>query len=489
MSNQSEKRPRYSYLPHQDRLKIPPFASNQGDELLFLLKELDRSQYLPTLQENGIDSIEVLMQRKETLENLPIKAAVKKSLVSFCEWHDDFYDHNSDSVVWQDHFSEDALEAFGSRRSPEEILSLVVYTLHQEKRDLSNISRDDFQRMVDYTSVKIVDALPANFKLQCHFDIKEYVAQWINAIVDMPFAQDVPNIKPDLYLAFGRTQAGKSVLKAVLWAVCDELGIDLFIITKGVAESKDLLKKIELYLDDSKHRRNSTGATLRVVADTGRQIRRLVNLVTKDRADKRKQGLTRKFVVVADECDAYLRTEHGSQVMEQAYNDLMKLGAALRIEISATLVPSLIAFVLERNLQVELLQIGTSEDYAGIEHMKPFELARQSVFLSATKEEIRNFKLGVEASGKSGRNDVDTTPLFEKDDFGAVLDEEDEDGRFDGAASLPYIPYTNEDTLAFYRAAASSDGKGVLLLDITNPRVNVIDNIFGKKIDYHFWCP
>jgi hypothetical protein len=309
-----------------------------SDGLKHLMKELDRSGYMANLESCGITSVQDLLEKEPELKKLELdlKKPVQKLLFQFCEWYKDFYGKNSHSEDWKQLFDEEKLEAFSSQRSPEELLAYAKSLLRSKNRPKTNITETDVKRMVDFTATKIIKALPTDLKNKCHFNIMEYAQLWIKGILDMPsFSNTQPGWKPDVYLAFGRTQAGKSVLKAVLCAICEELEVDIFIITKGVGESRDLAKKIKLLLQDSRHGRHSLieDGVVTVVADTGAQILKLVKKIRHHRDEAKKKGLdlAREFVVVADECDAYVRTEGGSQVMERAYNDLMGLGPVLRI--------------------------------------------------------------------------------------------------------------------------------------------------------------
>jgi hypothetical protein len=149
-------------------------------------------------------------------------------------------------------------------------------------------------------------------------------------------------------------------------------------------------------------------------------------------------------------------------------------------------MPSLISFVLKKELQVEMLQIGTSDDYSGIEGMEPFQHNGKPLFLSSTKEDIKAFQRGVPHASDNTSGpvqdvvDIDTKKVIIAGHSPFLSDEED-DERFANCSTIECIPFTNSQVLEFYHAAANSSGNGVLLLDITNPRVNVPQNIFGEK--------
>ena len=63
------------------------------------------------------------------------------------------------------------------------------------------------------------------------------------------------------------------------------------------------------------------------------------------------------------------RTKDRTQQMERAYDHLMGLNPALRIEISATPIPALLYLGGEMGYSVDMDQLGTSDDYSGVTEM------------------------------------------------------------------------------------------------------------------------
>jgi hypothetical protein len=198
-----------------------------------------------------------------------------------------------------------------------------------------------------------------------------------------------------------------------------------------------------------------------------------------------------KFVVIVDECDAAYRTEEGSQQFEMAFNQLMGMKPALRIEISATPVPTYL-HLTARGYHVDFLLLGTSEDYAGVTDMKPLvDDNGGRIFLDM--KQITHFE-GVGApSGRLAMTFHDPGLLFSKDDFPRRRAVEREATEFAQQQSLDFIPYTDDSVMRLYEDALSqpADNKkeGVLLLDCTASRVEVECNIFQKATgvqDHYF---
>jgi hypothetical protein len=186
------------------------------------------------------------------------------------------------------------------------------------------------------------------------------------------------------------------------------LQLRLYIITRGGQESTDLAKKIESKLKKSKHKRcpNLENGVLTVAADTGAQIAKLCRETRKEREGSPKC----KFVVIADECDAYYRTPKGRQW--KSYNDLMDMKPCLRLEISATPIPALLVLIHQKKLKVEMMTIGTrSKDYSGVEEMSLFCEAGENVFLPS---KLRDCMWGKEYIWESPclNDELDTKQLF-----------------------------------------------------------------------------
>ena len=215
-----------------------------------------------------------------------------------------------------------------------------------------------------------------------------------------------------------------------------------------------------------------------VIADTAARINRTgIPAVQKLRRIK-PHG---KFLIIVDECDAMYRTEERGQQMEQAYDKLMAMGPALRIEISATPIPTLLYLYYCEGHQVEVHELGTSEDYSGVAEMQSLkDKDGDSIFL-----DIYDLKYNEGVS----YNDIKQSclaktvpPLL----FGSncrkteVLSRE-----FSIPSKLTTIPCTDDNVMKLYNDALSisEEGlgkKGILLLDCTINRVYTENNVFQK---------
>jgi len=463
------------------------------DKMKFILEQLGRhpNDILPRLHANGITSVEALLAKKPELEGrelVGINKKIQKELALFCLWYTKFCKEHSSSVAWQQHFDEDSLEDIESEskhtsedtlRNPALLRTYATHTLHddEDRPFLKGLSEHEFEEMYNCTATKVINLLPEELKAECHFPLKDYAMKWIKAIFNLPTGKPYPKV----FLNSGKTQAGKTAVKAVVYAICELLQLQLFVMTKGVQESLDLAKKIQSKLQG---RKIVGGPPLEnglvVVADTAARIGKLVRMVKKFREDHP----SGKFVVIADECDAMYRTEEGTQKMEKVYNELMDLSPCLRIEISATPMPTFLTLHFEKNLDLEMLQIGTSADYSGIEDMKPFQSEGEPVYLPKEPGDLKKFKEGVRFEWKDvheGLADADAERLFREDKYN-TFDFEEPD-KFSSYDDIQTIPCTNISSMDFYIAAVSGKRKkGVLLLDRTVPKVKSKPGIFCKEI-------
>lgn len=257
----------------------------------------------------------------------------------------------------------------------------------------------------------------------------------------------------------GRTQSGKSAVKGVMLFLCHLMEIPLIIVTKGVAESIDLHAKLENFASRTtmdqkyivvvtrkkdckgiKEKDNEIKNALEnggvvVLADTSHQVRARVCRALKE---KNPGG---KFVLAIDEADAMLwRTEKQAQQFERALNELQSLGPALTTYISATPLPFMLKLASNSDCDLDFFNLSPSDNYVGIESTKPLaDENGDNLFL-----DINEINLNTE---------------------------------------IHDIPYANEKVMALYNDALSNEGgnkKGILLLDVTNPRVNVDKNVFVK---------
>jgi hypothetical protein len=295
----------------------------------------------------------------------------------------------------------------------------------------------------------------------------------------------------------GKTQSGKSGAKAVVQAVCFEVSCPLIIVTKGVSEARALLAKLKRFARDSgikglekkvistvfekgQKRWNSRegdvthtlceGGTL-VVADTASQMKKAIQAVEWIRAGKPR----RKFVLIVDEADAMYRTPEKTQQFEMQYERLTELGPCLSILITATPVPVLIVLKEIEKRDAQMITIEPDKDYLGVEDMQPMQdTDGNDIFLESGGLRLRSeyeFDQKATTSAALGYTDLPELPP-------------DGDYKYSDKWTLPsgnHIPYTDNINMSAYEKAFSSDNKrGLLVLDVTNPRVHADGNIFEK---------
>jgi hypothetical protein len=93
-------------------------------------------------------------------------------------------------------------------------------------------------RMVEWSAKeKVINPMSEGLKKACgNFGYKSFTEKAIRALFD-------PSSNGKTFLVAGKTQSGKSAVKAVVQSLCFELDDPLIVITKGVSESGELHKK------------------------------------------------------------------------------------------------------------------------------------------------------------------------------------------------------------------------------------------------------
>ena len=304
----------------------------------------------------------------------------------------------------------------------------------------------------------------------------------------------------ETFLVQGRTQAGKSAFKAVFGYTLHTLKLGpLFILTKGVPESKDLASKIRGYVASSDYEgdiickgdvrgKSAQGEIDRVVENCG-------TVILADTAPQFSNGIkavetlqakypSRPFFLAVDECDSMYRTYDRRQKMEIKYDELMSFGpACLRVMISATLMPIIPCLIEESETSntspsVRLYQIEAIDEYVGLEDLKPLEVGGTRVFLE--QNDLKH-SVGVAINNSSREEEK-----FDEEDDNFEIVAIDPETRKQGRA----IPYADGKVMKLYTDAARRvDGrKGVLLLDCTSPRVFADGNVREKAELVQTWC-
>jgi hypothetical protein len=289
----------------------------------------------------------------------------------------------------------------------------------------------------------VIKTLPMHLIEGSNFDVEALIWKCTKAILNLPSGEPLPNVQ----LVAGRTQSGKSKFKAVVKATCEVLQYPLVIIAKGVAEREDLKRKLDSLLDHSDSPFKSwygvsSNKRSLVVNDTGAAIKNGAIRYVEELRSLKSHG---KFIVIVDECDAAYRTSDCSQEFEIAFNHLMNMRPAFRIEISATPVPAWLVLT-ERGYKVDFTVNGTSEDYCGITNMKPLEDDEGNLSMNKISHR-EGFVSPVRRLANSTYHD--TRKLFPKDGHHKGGAEEHEAAEFALKESkwLDFIPYTSDSAM------------------------------------------
>ena len=110
-----------------------------------------------------------------------------------------------------------------------------------------------------------------------------------------------------------------------------------------------------------------------------------------------------KFSLIIDEADAMFRTKDKEQKMEQSLERLCQLKPALVCMVTATPVPIMLLYEGELKQRFRLMSLGTSNDYSGVDAMKPLRdpISGMSVFLKRRLHHedlsIKNIRLAKDA--------------------------------------------------------------------------------------------
>lgn len=479
-----------------------------SNDLRLVFDELDISEKSRLeLAKLGITDLNSLLSKQAALqeENLrPVKKTTQENLANFCLWYADFYESHPQGSPWQEHFDEDtyldykkqsteATRHFGNRgmasAEVQQLYDYMVKHVHDgHDKELAKISDEKLEEVYEYGAARVVASVSPELRAQCQFSCKDYALLFLKEIFGV---NDDNSDRKKALLVMGKTQSGKSTVIALMAKVCEQLEVPAYVITKGVQESKDLRKKLDTMLDSGKSEvfaflnaqkgDNRSSVVLTVAADTANQIQKTARNIKAFRKIK-PHG---KFVTMIDECDAMYRTSHRGQKMEQALDHVMSFHPAVRLEVSATPIPTMLSL---GDMDVRMLQIGShTTEYSGLEDMKPMQDDEgNDVCLGGGN---CAYQSGVDYSHAGGDDLMqnDENPIFPRGDDD-VLDLECRQGlddlpdlefKFPTCEERSYIPYSDEKQMMLYDDAMSGKS-GVLLLDSTASRVSVYDNIFDK---------
>ena len=443
----------------------------------------------------GIVGVKDLLARKADLELFSldgIKKTAQKNLLKFCLWHENFCRVRGSAALWEDDFTDDTFARFEQEPSVEKDYRTFLARIHEGRGDGGIAVVPD--ATVEYAATITTRYMSNHLIQQCRgkFDPQEVAATCFKAIMHPTGEKD-----ETIYLVSGKTQSGKSTIKAVCAAVHRQVSCFLIVITKGIAERDDLKIKLNKFLGGC---RETMEAGLLVIADTGGQIGKAIKAIRELRNEKPHT----RFGVIVDEADAMYRTVGGTQVMEQRFTELMDLGPSFRMEISATPFSALQALD-EQGKQVKTMEVMTTKDYSGINQMQHLkDTKNQNVFLEGVgpnkgvdygkeaSEYERNALQNERSEKRERREKGEATPsevLFSEDcklnpmcrscqnSCGCELHSDIRSGRWKVGGNGGIIPYTNKSMMVMFDQTMASNKEGELLLVATNPRVYADNNV------------
>ena len=222
------------------------------DDLLFLYEELEVGKKTrKQLEDAGVVTIEGILQKKDEFKEAKVERIRKVSqqeFYRFCLWHENFYKENDKTVSWRNGFTVDSLDEFveslsSAKAGAEAIFDVALHMIHEDDQgELKYITKKETDALYAHVAERVMEVLPEALVKGCHFNVTQYIENTARAIFNLPTGKPYQKIQ----LTAGQTQSGKSNVKAVVQATCDLLRCPLIIITKGVAESKDLSRKFQL---------------------------------------------------------------------------------------------------------------------------------------------------------------------------------------------------------------------------------------------------
>ena len=228
--------------------------------------------------------------------------------------------------------------------------------------------------------------------------------------------------------------------------------IPLVLVTKDKSESDELFEKQAVNAEgtlvegtlfspyimreaDIQDHFNTGGGGSIIVPDNASKLEMSVRLMSRYKAHREGQGRDGTFALVVDECDAMYRTVNRSQKMEQALEDLRNLGPSLHMLVSATPTPVLLLYKEEYNQELKMFTIGTSDDYVGVDKMKPLRDANDNVVYLDEKL----------SHSSDGNIDFGIDPTFDEHRAEKLYIEDEEESRFrSNAKEGTTIPCTDK---------------------------------------------
>jgi hypothetical protein len=445
------------------------------EELQRICDEIIPRRTCQKLVDEGITTLKALVQVKERLHRGEFGKLRKDDQTSLYEAIC-FHEQRSDDIESPSQFSQEVHNKFREEREVKKeaeialiqnyIKTVLGSEYSEENKCLHDAMKNDDECYNEMVNQCVEKCLTPVLKDRCgNFESSNFIKKIIENFHVLANGE-VDGQKKKTFIVAGKTQSGKSSVKGLVQSVCGLLKIPLIVLTKGVAESKDLHMKLKQFAEgtlvdprfivccsptkgvgrNEKKREiqtamegNAHGGTV-VLADTHYQIKRVIDAIEK----YQKGGRDRKFIIVVDECDTFFRTKNKDQQMEKAFQCLLNMKPSLTIMISATPIPLVLDIVSEGVGSGELtfFNVEPISDYIGLDQFQPLKVDDNEIYLEQNE-------LSLNSAIKFGDKE---------------------------------IPYANDSVKAFYDDALSmsEQSKGVLLLDCSCPRVYAHSNVFQK---------
>jgi hypothetical protein len=438
------------------------------------------------LSKEGITTLETLLLAQLRLGNHDVRTVpemYQKELCRAIRFIQAFEVKHNRKMMINAEFSEDSFQEFKKSERVLELPEASLLEMYKFGAHCPNSAQlfeaicrsGALPRLIKNESIKVCENMTPFLKSSCgRFDYETFAEKLVEAVLGRPVSS--PRRTP--FVVAGKTQSGKSAVKGVVMSMSYLMKYPLIVITKGVSESRELHAKLKKFAGGTSAENYTVSASAArkgghvhwrqkqteiqaaiagggtvVVADTYSQICKAIQALKVYRDGNSDKD--RKFVVVVDECDAMFRTADRRQKFEQAYDCLMDMGPCLAVMISATPIPLMLELWNEmdhvegQSRDIPLFDVEPTEEYMGLNEMKPIEKDGEIIYLDQT-----------DLSYGKGYNVLESSEEAEEEET--------------------YIPYTNEKVKILYDDALSGIREGVLVLDCTCPRVKAPGNVKQK---------
>jgi hypothetical protein len=303
-------------------------------------------------------------------------------------------------------------------------------------------------------------------------------------------------------MVYGRTQTGKTSVKALLTVICQCWKVPVVIVTTQCAEARELSTKLRQWLGNGEHnvycaaqcatKTDQTALIRQSIADHGvlvlastssTQLAETCKILRQFKNKTPWPG-ARTFALVLDESDALCRSDKGALAKQVV--QIQKLEPCISVCMTATPFPSwLLAMDNNERVFANFCLSPCREQYVSLEEMVPFQNEKKEpVFLPRDELDqggIFTFNCTKLLLHLSNNNAEQDKGLFAgQEGMESRCKKWSQQAAMDVGTAYK-IPYCTEDVVKFYTSAVQHSKGGVLVLDCMVPWVNVEDSsVFDK---------